>query len=52
MKSVESDIFLELKKKFYRSGYSDKYGGSIFATFVIIIHYSISSLLSNNEKCV
>lgn len=64
MKSVESDIFSELKKKFYRSGYADKYGGSIFATFVIIttiilsiIYYQIMRNASeiredwNNQRC-
>ncbi len=64
MKSVESDIFLELKKKFYRSGYSDKYGGSIFATFVIIttiillvVYYQIMKNASEiredwvNQRC-
>ena len=33
----DKDIFDNLKKKFYRSGYTDKYGGSIFSCLVIII---------------
>ena len=33
----DKDIFDSLKKKFYRSGYADKYGGSIFSCLVIII---------------
>ena len=36
MDSSDQNIFSELKKKFYRCTYSDKYGGSIFSTFFIL----------------
>ena len=53
MESSDQNIFVELKKKFYRSTYSDKYGGSIFSTFFYIdFNYIINNLLSINEKCV
>ena len=64
MQSSHEDIFIELKKKFYRSGYSDKYGGSIFATFFIfttiillIIYYQLMKYASDmradwtNQRC-
>lgn len=64
MQSSHEDIFIELKKKFYRSGYSDKYGGSIFATFFIfttiillIIYYQLMKNASDiradwaNQRC-
>ena len=64
MESSEQNIFVELKKKFYRSTYSDKYGGSIFSTFFIltsitllIIYYQLMKNASDiradwtNQRC-
>ena len=64
MESSDQNIFVELKKKFYRSTYSDKYGGSIFSTFFIltsitllIIYYQLMKNASDiradwtNQRC-
>ena len=64
MESSDQNIFVELKKKFYRSTYSDKYGGSIFSAFFIltsitllIIYYQLMKNASEiredwiNQRC-
>ena len=64
MESSDQNIFVELKKKFYRSTYLDKYGGSIFSTFFIltsitllIIYYQLMKNASDiradwtNQRC-
>lgn len=64
MDSSDQNIFIELKKKFYRSTYSDKYGGSIFSTFFIltsitllILYYQLMKNASDikadwtNQRC-
>ena len=37
--SIESNVFKDMKDMYKRSGLSDRYGGSIFSTFITYNYY-------------